>query len=331
MSASPRTVLVTGGAGYVGGFAVRALLAAGEDVVILDDLSTGHRENVPAGVPLVVADLRDAAQIRAALRDHAFGAVMHFAANAYVGESVRDPRKYWENNVGGTLNLLGLCLDRGVGAFVFSSTCAVYGEPPVPALPEDLPRAPVNPYGRTKVVIEQVLEDYAAASGLRSFRLRYFNASGASEDGTLGEDHEPETHLIPLVLRAATTQSPLKVFGTDWATPDGTCVRDYVHVEDLASAHVAAIRRLRDGHPGGALNLGTGRGTSVKEIIGAAERVSGLTVPWTAAPRRDGDPPFLVAAPGRAAEVLGWAPRWTSIDRIVGSAWKWHQRARPVR
>lgn len=320
-------VLVTGGAGYVGGFAVRALLAAGERVVVLDDLSAGHRETVPAGVPLVVVNLRDGPALREALRGVEFRSVMHFAANAYVGESVRDPRKYWENNVAGTLNLLGLCLDRHVHEFVFSSTCAVYGEPPVESLHEDLPRAPVNPYGRTKMVIEQALEDYGAANGLRSFRLRYFNASGASDDGLLGEDHEPETHLIPLVLRAVVSGDPLRVFGTDWPTPDGTCVRDYVHVGDLATAHVAALGRLREGHPGGALNLGTGRGTSVLEVIEAARRVTGRDVPWQAAPHRPGDPPFLVAAPGRAGSVLGWTPRWTSIDRIVASAWAWHSRS----
>jgi UDP-glucose-4-epimerase GalE len=326
MTVNTRPVLVTGGAGYVGGFAVRALLAAGEEVVVVDDLSCGHRETVPAGVPLVEVCLRDAAATREALRGVEFASVLHFAANAYVGESVRDPRKYWENNVGATLNLLGVCMDRHVREFVFSSTCAVYGEPPVESLREDLPRAPVNPYGRSKAVIEQVLEDYGVANGLRSFRLRYFNAAGAAEDGSLGEDHADEPHLIPLVLRATVTGRPLQVFGTDWPTPDGTCVRDYVHVEDLAAAHVAALRRLRDGHPGGALNLGTGRGTSVLEVIEAARRVTGRDVPWQAAPRRPGDPPFLVAAPGRAADVLGWKPRWTSIDRIVASAWAWHSR-----
>lgn len=319
-------VLVTGGAGYIGSVAVRALLAAGERVVVLDDLSAGHRDAVPAQVPLVVADLRDAAALRDGLARRPFGSVMHFAACAQVGESVRDPRKYWANNVGGTMNLLALCLDRGVREFVFSSTCAVYGEPPAPALREDLPRAPVNPYGRTKAVIEEVLEDYGAAYGLRSFRLRYFNASGAAADGTVGERHDPESHLIPLALRAIGTGAPLSVFGTDWPTPDGTCVRDYVHVEDLADAHVAAIRRLRDGHPGGALNLGTGRGTSVREVIDAAGRAAGRPVPWREAPRRAGDPPFLVAAPGRAAEILGWTPRWTSIDAIVASAWAFEQR-----
>lgn len=319
-------VLVTGGAGYVGSFAVRALLAAGERVVVLDDLSKGHRASVPAGVPLVVADLRDAPAVRAALATDAFDAVLHFAASAYVGESVVDPRLYWENNVGGTLHLLGAAVDRGVRAVVFSSTCAVYGEPGVPALGEDLPRAPVNPYGRTKAVIEQTLEDYGAAYGLRSFRLRYFNAAGAAADGSLGEDHAPETHLVPLALTAARRGAPLRVFGTDWPTPDGTCVRDYVHVEDLADAHVAALRRLRGGHPGGALNLGTGRGTSVREVIDAAARATGRPVPWEPAPRRPGDPAYLVAAPGRASEVLGWTPSRSSIDRVVASAWAWHAR-----
>ena len=324
------SVLVTGGAGYVGSFAVRALAARGEDVIVLDDLSRGHREAIAPGAELVVADLRDRAACERALGERRFDVVLHFAANAYVGESVTDPRRYWENNVGGTLNLLGLMLDRGVNRFVFSSTCAVYGEPGVPALGEDLPHAPVNPYGRSKATVEAVLRDYDAAHGLRSFRLRYFNAAGADEEGTIGEDHTPETHLIPLAVRAARTGSPLDVFGTDWPTPDGTCVRDYVHVEDLAAAHVAAVDRLRTGHAGGALNLGTGTGTSVRQVIDAVSRVSGREVPWRAAPRRPGDPPFLVAAPGRAADVLGWRPRHASIDGIARTAWAWHLRRWPA-
>jgi UDP-glucose-4-epimerase GalE len=320
------TALVTGGAGYVGQFTVRALLARGEKVVVLDDLSRGHREAVPEGVPLVVADLRDRAAIDKGLAPHAFDVVLHFAANAYVGESVADPRRYWENNLGGTLNLLGLMLDRGVKRFVFSSTCAVYGEPDVDALSENLPHAPCNPYGRSKATVEAVLRDYDAAFGLRSFRLRYFNAAGADAAGTRGENHAVETHLIPLAIRAARTGKPLSVFGTDWPTPDGTCIRDYVHVEDLASAHVAAVDRLRAGHAGDALNLGTGRGTSVKEVIAAVERASGLAVPWTAAARRPGDPPRLVAGPGRAADVLAWKPRYTSVDDVVATAWAWHSR-----
>jgi UDP-glucose-4-epimerase GalE len=322
-------VLVTGGAGYVGSFSVHALAARGDAIVVLDDLSRGHREAVPKGVPLVVADLRDRAASERALAAHEFDVVLHFAANAYVGESVRDPRRYWENNVGGTLNLFGLMLDRGVKRIVFSSTCAVYGEPPAKTLGEDLPHAPVNPYGRSKSVVESVLTDYDAAFGLRSFRLRYFNAAGADEKGAIGEDHEPETHLIPLAILAARTGKPLSVFGTDWPTPDGTCVRDYVHVEDLAAAHVAAVDRLRAGDAGGALNLGTGRGTSVREVIDSVERVSGKKVPWEAAPRRPGDPPYLVAAPGRAAAALGWRPKFTSIDDVVRTAWTWHVRRWP--
>ncbi len=324
-------VLVTGGAGYVGSFAVRALRARGDEVVVVDDLSTGHEETVPDDVPLVRADLRDGPAVRRALTMRPFDAVLHFAANAYVGESVQNPRKYWENNVAGTLSLLGACLDAGVRGLVFSSTCAVYGEPPADALDESMPHAPVNPYGRTKAVIESVLADYSAAHGLRSFRLRYFNAVGADAAGTLGEDHDPETHLIPLAIRAALTGRALKVFGTDWDTPDGTCIRDYVHVEDLAAAHVAAVDLLRAGHEGGALNLGTGRGTSVREVIDAVERVSGRKVPWEAAPRRAGDPPRLVARPGLAAQVLGWTPRYTSIDAIVATAWGWHRSGRMSR
>jgi UDP-arabinose 4-epimerase len=323
------TALVTGGAGYVGSFAVRALLARGEKVVVLDDLSRGHRDAVPTSVPLVVADLRDRAATERALAPHAFDVVLHFAAYASVGESVADPRRYWENNVGGTLNLLALMLDRGVKRIVFSSTCAVYGEPGLEFLTEDLPHAPVNPYGRSKAVVEAVLRDYDAAFGLRSFRLRYFNAAGSDAQGSAGEDHAPETHLIPLAIGAARTGTPLQVFGTDWPTPDGTCVRDYVHVEDLADAHVAAVDRLRAGHAGDALNLGTGRGTSVRSVISAVERVGGRKVPWQAAPRRPGDPPYLVAGPGRAESVLGWRPRYTSIDDVVRTAWAWHVRRWP--
>ncbi len=320
------TVLVTGGAGYVGQFSVHALVRRGDKVLVLDDLSRGHREAVPPGVPLVVADLRDRAATQKALAPHQFDVVLHFAANAYVGESVADPRRYWENNLGGTLNLLGLMLDRGVKRIVFSSTCAVYGEPDAETISEDLPHAPVNPYGRSKATAEAVMRDYDAAFGLKSFRLRYFNAAGADDAGTIGEDHATETHLVPLAIRAARTGKPLQVFGTDWPTPDGTCIRDYVHVEDLAAAHVAAVDRLRAGHAGAALNLGTGRGTSVREVIAAVERASGLNVPWTAAPRRAGDPPRLVAGPGRANDVLGWTPRYASIDDVVRTAWAWHSR-----
>lgn len=323
------SVLVTGGAGYVGAFAVRALRARGEDVVVLDDLSRGHRETMPADVPLVVADLCDREAVARAFASHAIDVVLHFAACAYVGESARDPRLYWETNVGGSLNLFGVMLDHGVRRLVFSSTCAVYGEPDTVPLHEALPYAPVSPYGRTKAAVEWALRDFGAAFGLRSFCLRYFNAAGAAPDGSLGEDHEPETHLVPLAIRAARTGVPIEVFGTDWPTPDGTCVRDYVHVEDLATAHVAAVDRLRAGHPGGALNLGTGRGTSVREVLEAVRRASGREVPWRAGERRPGDPALLWAAPGRAMDVLGWTPRWASIDDIAAHAYAWHVRRWP--
>lgn len=319
-------LLVTGGAGYVGGFTVRALVARGEEVVVLDDLSEGHRSTVPDRVPLLVVDLRDQAATRAAVASRPFRAVLHFAANAYVGESVRDPRKYWENNVGATLNLLSACVERGIDRFVQSSSCTVYGRPEVERLSEELPLAPVSPYGRTKATVERILEDYASAGLLRSFRLRYFNAAGADREGTLGEAHDPETHLVPLTMRAALTGRPLSVFGVDWPTPDGSCVRDYVHVEDLARAHAAAVAALDAGHEGAALNLGTGRGVSVLEVIRTVEQVSGLTVPWNAAPRRPGDPASLVAARGRAEEVLGWKPRHTEFRSIAETAWAWHHR-----
>jgi len=319
-------VLVTGGAGYVGSFAVRALLARGERVVVFDDLSKGHRAAVPRGVPLVVGRVQDGRRLRRVLAERRFDAVLHFAAHAYVGESVLEPWKYWENNLGGTLSLVGAALDAGVPGFVLSSTCAVYGEPRTRRIPESAPRAPVNPYGRSKAACEALLEDLDSVGAMRSFRLRYFNAAGAAADGSLGEDHEPETHLLPLALRAAARGTALRVFGRDYPTPDGTCVRDYVHVEDLADAHAAAVERLRGGHRGGALNLGTGRGASVLEVARAAEEVTGRRVRTVAAPRRPGDPPFLVAAPGRAREVLGWVPRYRTVGEIAATAWEWHRR-----
>ncbi|MHC4923552.1 MAG: UDP-glucose 4-epimerase GalE [Planctomycetota bacterium] len=323
-----KAVLVTGGAGYVGSFAVRALAERGEEVVVVDDLSEGHRGALPRGVRLHRFRLQDEARLRRVLTARPFDAVMHFAARAYVGESVRDPWRYWENNVRGTQALLGVVLEAKVPSFVFSSTCAVYGEPRRKRLPETLPRRPVNPYGRSKATCEQMLEDLDMAGKLRSFRLRYFNAAGAAADGTLGEHHDPETHLIPLAIAAASRRRTLTVFGDDYPTPDGTCVRDYVHVEDLAAAHVAALDQLRGGHGGGALNLGTGRGASVLEVVEAVEQVSGRKVRVKRGPRRPGDPPFLVAAPGAARDVLGWTPRYRDIRGTVETAWAWH-RDRP--
>lgn len=319
-------LLVTGGAGYVGGFTVRALLARGEDVVVLDDLSEGHRWAVPDSVPLLRVDLRDRDATLAAVASRPFRCVLHFAASAYVGESVRDPRKYWENNVGATLNLLGACVERGIDAFVQSSSCTVYGHPRGDLLDEDAPLRPVSPYGRTKATIERILVDYAAAGLVRSFRLRYFNAAGADREGLLGEAHDPETHLVPLAFLAALRGETLRVFGTDWPTPDGSCIRDYVHVEDLARAHAAAVSALDEGHAGAALNLGTGRGVSVLEVLREVESVSGLPITWEAAPRRPGDPARLVAATGRAEQVLRWRPRHTTFRSIAETAWAWHAR-----
>jgi UDP-glucose 4-epimerase len=318
-------VLVTGGAGFVGSFAVRALAARGEEVVVLDDLSKGHRGAVPPGVRLVRCRVQDRARLRRALAARRFDAVLHFAADAYVRESVREPWRYWENNALGSLVLLDEARRAGVRGFVLSSTCAVYGDAPSPIL-ETAPRLPTNPYGRTKAAVEQALEDLAAAGVLASFRLRYFNAAGGAADGSLGEDHGPETHLVPLALRAASGRGTLRILGTDRPTPDGTCVRDLVHVEDLAAAHLAALDRLREGHAGAALNLGTGTGVSVREVLAAAEAAVGRRARTVEAPGHPADPPSLVAAPGRAREVLGWEPRWTDPAGIVASAWAWHRR-----
>jgi UDP-glucose-4-epimerase GalE len=318
-------VLVTGGAGYVGSFTVRALRARGEEVVVLDDLSKGHRGALPPGTTLVRARIQDRAAVRRVLRGRRVDAVLHFAAHAYVGESVLHPWKYWDNNVAGTSVLLDEVIAAGVPGFVLSSSCTVYGEPRVRRIPEDTPRDPVNPYGRTKAVCEQMLEDLGSRGVLRSFRLRYFNAAGAAADGTLGEDHDPETHLLPLAVAAASGGPSLLLFGDDYPTPDGTCVRDYVHVEDLADAHAAAVDRIREGHPGGAFNLGTGRGASVLDVVRAVEEASGRKVRLRRGPRRPGDPPFLVAALGKAKEVLGWEPRYRSIGPIAATVWEWRR------
>ena len=319
-------VLVTGGAGYIGSFTVRALAARGVPVVVLDDLSRGHRGALPRGIPLVAARVQEHGRVRRLLRSRPFSAVVHFAAFAYVAESVEDPWKYRENNILGTAALLEEMIDAGVRAFVFSSSCAVYGVPRGSRIRETAPRAPVSPYGETKASSEALLERLEEAGGIRSFRLRYFNAAGAAADGSIGEDHDPEPHLIPRALGAASKGTSLKVFGADYPTPDGTCVRDYVHVEDLAEAHVAAVERLARGRPGGALNLGTGRGHSVLEVARTVGEVTGRPVRTRVVARRPGDPPFLVAAPGRAKSVLGWEPRHGTLRSIVATAWEWHRR-----
>jgi len=322
-------ILVTGGAGYIGSHAARALRRSGYEVVIYDNLSTGFRRLVQ-GFELVEGDIADDGKLRPLLAR--VDAVMHFAAHAYVGESVENPRKYFRNNVLAALSLLNCALDAGIRRFVFSSTCAVYGLPEQIPITELEKREPVNPYGATKLCFENALESYDRAYGLRSVRLRYFNAAGADESGDTGELHDPETHLIPLALAATTdTGRELQIFGSDYPTPDGTCVRDYIHVSDLANAHVRALQYLETGggDNGGdplAINLGTGRGHSVLEVIQAAERATGRPVRRKMGPRRPGDPPALVADPSKAQKVLGWSAQRNLAD-IVNSAWAWMQRA----
>jgi UDP-glucose-4-epimerase GalE len=303
---------------------VRLFLARGHDVWVYDNLSMGHRAAVPAD-RLVVGDLAERDRLDQAVVAHRIEAVVHFAAFAYVGESVQDPGKYYQNNLVNTLGLMEVLRRQGVGKLVFSSTCATYGVPQTVPITEDEPQRPINPYGNGKLAVEHALADYAAAYGWGVAMLRYFNAAGASPDGGIGEDHDPETHLIPLVLQAALGQRPtVQVFGTDYATPDGTCIRDYIHVDDLAEAHLLALEKLT---PGQALpyNLGTGRGHSVREVIRAAEEVSGRRVPVQEGPRRPGDPPALVASAEKAARELGWRARYTDLRAIVETAWNWHR------
>jgi UDP-glucose 4-epimerase len=322
-------VLVVGGAGYIGSHCVRQLLAAGHRAVVLDNLVFGHRGAVAAGVPLYTEDLGDEAAVGEILSREKIEAVMHFAAFAYVGESVNDPLKYYFNNVVATLGLLRVMLKHGVKKFVFSSTCATYGVPTAMPIVETMPQAPINPYGQTKLDIENALMALARAHGLSFAAFRYFNAAGAAEDGAIGEDHAPESHLIPLAIESAVGRRPaLQVFGSDYPTPDGTCLRDYVHVDDLSRAHIAVFAKL--GEPGTALfyNLGTGKPTSVLEVIRAVEKVTGLKVPYLLAPRRAGDPPALYADSAKAVRELGWKIKFDHIDAIVGTAWKWH-RANP--
>lgn len=321
-------VLVTGGAGYIGSHVVKALRAAGHEVTVLDNLSRGHRRAV-AGVPLFQADLSDRSALDWLFAAHPVEAVLHFAALSQVGESQKLPGKYALNNVGGTVTLLEAMVAAGCRTLVFSSTAAVYGAPEKMPIAEDFPLEPTNTYGETKLFIERMLHRFAEAHGLRSIALRYFNAAGADPEGELGEDHDPETHLIPLVLGAALGQRPaIEVFGTDYPTPDGTCLRDYIHVTDLAEAHLLALSALAEGAPSTAYNLGNGRGFSVKEVIAAAERVTGRPIPVREGPRRPGDPPALVASAARAEAELGWRPRYGDLETIIRTAWEWH-RAHP--
>lgn len=315
-------VLVTGGAGYVGSHAAKALWRAGFRPIVLDNLSAGHRDVVRWG-PLVVGDIRDRECLKGIFGSYRIRAVMHFAASAYVGESMENPSKYYHNNVEGTLCLMDAVREAGVRHFVFSSSCATYGIPHALPIPEDHSQLPVNPYGETKLACERMLRWYGEAYGIRWVMLRYFNAAGADPDGEIGEDHDPETHLLPLALQATLGRRPfLEIYGTDYDTPDGTAVRDFVHVSDLAEAHVAALRYLLEGGVSVALNLGTGQGHSVRQVIAAVERAVGRAVPVREAPRRPGDPPVLVAAPELAHRVLGWTPRHSLEDAVV-TAWRW--------
>lgn len=319
-------VLVTGGAGYVGSHAASALRAAGFTPVTYDNLSRGHRDLVCFG-PLEEGDILDESRLVEVLNAYRPCAVMHFAALAYVGESVEAPLDYYRNNFAGALALLRAMGKCGVDRFVFSSTCAVYGTPETQPMPETLPLAPINPYGRSKLMVEQALGDISAAHGLRSVSLRYFNASGAHPSGDIGERHDPETHLIPRALMAANGEiEALEVFGADYPTPDGTAIRDYIHVCDLADAHVAALSYLENGGETTALNLGTGRGYSVREVIDAAARVTGTPPPCRYVGRRPGDPPMLVADASAAKRVLGFETKWTDLDAIIASAWAWHRK-----
>jgi len=320
-------ILVTGGAGYVGSVSAAAFLAAGHDVVVLDDLTTGHRGAVPSGARLHVGSYGDQPAKTDLLRDWRIDAILHCAARSLVGESVRDPSRYYRDNVAGGVGLLEAARAAGVERIVFSSTAAVYGIPTATPIPEDAPLDPINPYGESKRTFEGALGWYGRAYGIRSVSLRYFNVAGATAE--LGEDHDPETHLIPAVLGAVEGHSSLTLYGDDYPTPDGTCIRDYIHVEDLADAHLRAIEATAPGDDRTAeplvLNLGNGDGFSVREVIAAAESIVGASIPFEVGPRRAGDPPVLVARSTRASEVLGWRAAHPSLESMVGSAWTWRQ------
>ena len=322
-------VLVTGGAGYVGAHTCKALAKAGYKPVVYDNLSTGHESFVRWGV-LVEGDIRDYEKLRDAIRSHNVSAVLHFAACAYVGELVINPQKYYDNNVAGTLSLLRAMLETNVPSLVFSSSCAIYGEPQQIPIAEMAPKQPANPYGASKLMIERVLSDYSRAYGLQSIALRYFNAAGADPDGEVGELRDPETHLIPRAMMSIQGYlSDFAVFGGDYPTPDGTAIRDYIHVADLAGAHVAALRRLQEGKSGGAYNLGTGRGYSVREILDAIAAETGETLSTPTGLRREGDPAELVADASLARSELGWSAELSDLKTIVRTAWTWHRRVHP--
>ena len=324
-------ILVCGGAGYIGSHVNKMLNRMGYDTVVFDNLVYGHREAVKWG-KFVRGDLKNPEEIEAVFDACPIEAVMHFAAYAYVGESVTDPEKYYFNNVACTLNLLRAMRGHGCNKIIFSSTCATYGEPERVPITEDMPQNPINPYGASKLMVERILSDYGTAYGLRSVALRYFNAAGADPEGEIGEDHNPETHLIPLVLDAASGKRPdIKVFGTDYPTRDGSCIRDYIHVEDLAKAHILALQYLQNGGASERFNLGNERGTSVLEVIEAVKKVTGRDFKVTLSDRRSGDPATLVGSSDKVKAVLGWEPQYAEIETIVEHAWKWHEKRKLVK
>jgi len=326
MSNHSKNILVTGGAGYIGSHACKALASAGFTPVVFDNLVYGHRDAVKWG-PLVVADLLESSAIAAVIDEYKPEAVMHFAAYAYVGESVENPGKYYRNNVVGSLNLLEAMRDASLDKIIFSSTCATYGIPKQELISEEHSQVPINPYGASKLMIERMLSDFSAAHSIRSISLRYFNAAGADSDAEIGEQHDPETHLIPLVLDAANgLRDSITIHGNDYATHDGSCIRDYVHVSDLADAHVLALQSLLKGAETSAYNLGNGQGYSVQEVIAVARTITGKNIKVNIGPRRAGDPPRLVGDATSIKQALNWTPRFSSLADIVSSAWRWHQR-----
>jgi UDP-glucose 4-epimerase len=322
-------ILVTGGAGYIGSHSVLTLQKAGYEVIVLDSLVYGHQDLVDEVLKakLIVGSTCDRPLLREVFANHQIDAVMHFAAYAYVGESVTQPAKYYENNVVGTLTLLEAMLEANVKTFVFSSTCATYGVPDSVPITEDQSQNPINPYGATKLMVERILQDFNHAYDFRSVCLRYFNAAGADPEGNLGEDHNPETHLIPLVLQTALGQrESVSVFGTDYDTPDGTCIRDYIHVLDIAQAHILALKYLLDNGATDVFNLGNASGFSVKEVIETARKITGKEIKAEFSDRRPGDPPALVGSGAKAQKILGWQPAYSNLDDIISHAWQWHQK-----
>ena len=318
-------ILVVGGAGYIGSHMCKYLFNRGYQPIVLDNLVCGHRQAVKWG-PFFEGSMSDAKLLGKIFSDHPMAAVMHFAAFCYVGESVMEPAKYYENNVANTLALLEVMLEKKVSNFIFSSSCAAYGEPTHIPIREDHPLRPISPYGRTKLMVEQILEDFREAYGLKSVSLRYFNAAGADPGGELGEDHDPETHLIPLVLQTALGQRPrIDIFGDDYPTKDGTCIRDYIHVEDLAQAHLIGLERLLSGEAGGQYNLGNGEGHSVKEVIEIARNITGRPIPVRVVQRRKGDPAVLISSSEKAICHLGWRPQFPGLEGVIETAWNWHK------